>query len=144
MVAVIYIKKKYIYMEQIQYSRIEDLFNLKKKNTDHIDKNDLIKILKSLGFNVSSEIFDDNKNTYNLDELKDFVDKFQTNYYGKEKIENSINFLNPKKDIIKKNELKILLCENGNKFTESEFKKFLIDIPMDVDENIHHHDLIEA
>ncbi|CDO63737.1 conserved Plasmodium protein, unknown function [Plasmodium reichenowi] len=125
-------------------SRIEDLFNLKKKNTDHIDKNDLITILKSLGFNISCQIFDDNKNIYNLDELKDFVDKFQKNYYEKEKIENCLNFLNPKKDIIKKNDLKILLCENGNKFTESEFKKFLIDIPMDVDENICHHDLIEV
>ncbi|KNG74103.1 hypothetical protein PFMG_00299 [Plasmodium falciparum IGH-CR14] len=117
-------------MEQIQNSRIEDLFNLKKKNTDHIDKNDLITILKSLGFNISCQIFDDNKNIYNLDELKDFVDKFQKNYYEKEKIENCLNFLNPKKDIIKKNDLKILLCENGNKFTESEFKKFLIDIPV--------------
>ncbi|KYO00587.1 hypothetical protein PRSY57_0725300, partial [Plasmodium reichenowi] len=125
-------------------SRIEDLFNLKKKNTDHIDKNDLITILKSLGFNISCQIFDDNKNIYNLDELKDFVDKFQKNYYEKEKIENCLKFLNPKKDIIKKNDLKILLCENGNKFTESEFKKFLIDIPMDVDENICHHDLIEV
>ncbi|ETW37345.1 hypothetical protein PFTANZ_01958 [Plasmodium falciparum Tanzania (2000708)] len=116
--------------EHISNSRIEDLFNLKKKNTDHIDKNDLITILKSLGFNISCQIFDDNKNIYNLDELKDFVDKFQKNYYEKEKIENCLNFLNPKKDIIKKNDLKILLCENGNKFTESEFKKFLIDIPV--------------
>ncbi|SOS77837.1 conserved Plasmodium protein, unknown function [Plasmodium sp. gorilla clade G1] len=141
------IRKKFEFnfsSHMVANSRIEDLFNLKKKNTDHIDKNDLITILKSLGFNISCQIFDDNKNIYNLDELKDFVDKFQKNYYEKEKIENCLNFLNPKKDIIKKNDLKILLCENGNKFTESEFKKFLIDIPMDVDENIYHHDLIEV
>ncbi|EUR73553.1 hypothetical protein PFBG_01903 [Plasmodium falciparum 7G8] len=125
------IRKKFEFnFSMVANSRIEDLFNLKKKNTDHIDKNDLITILKSLGFNISCQIFDDNKNIYNLDELKDFVDKFQKNYYEKEKIENCLNFLNPKKDIIKKNDLKILLCENGNKFTESEFKKFLIDIPV--------------
>ncbi|ETW57003.1 hypothetical protein PFUGPA_01022 [Plasmodium falciparum Palo Alto/Uganda] len=96
------IRKKFEFnfsSHMVANSRIEDLFNLKKKNTDHIDKNDLITILKSLGFNISCQIFDDNKNIYNLDELKDFVDKFQKNYYEKEKIENCLNFLNPKRPI---------------------------------------------
>ncbi|SBS81781.1 conserved Plasmodium protein, unknown function, partial [Plasmodium malariae] len=114
-------------------SRIVDLFNLKKKDQDYIDKKDLITILKSLGFKICYEIFQDDKKSYSFDELNDYILKFQSNYYGKKKIENY--------EMINKNALKSLLCENGNKFTENEFKKFLVDV--DIDGNIKHSDLVE-
>ncbi|SBT70301.1 conserved Plasmodium protein, unknown function [Plasmodium malariae] len=124
-------------------SRIVDLFNLKKKDQDYIDKKDLITILKSLGFKICYEIFQDDKKSYSFDELNDYILKFQSNYYGKKKIENCIKFLNPSHEMINKNALKSLLCENGNKFTENEFKKFLVDVPVDMDGNIKHSDLVE-
>ncbi|CRG93258.1 conserved Plasmodium protein, unknown function [Plasmodium gallinaceum] len=128
-------------MDDLQKSRIIDLFNLKKEK-DFIDKKDLIIILKSLGFKIYNEIFED-KNYYNFDELNDYVVKFQSNYYAKKKIEKCINFLNPHNNVIKKSVLKTILCENGNKFSEIEFKQFLIDVPVDKDGNINHSDLVE-
>lgn len=37
-------------MDETQSARIVNLFNLKKKDKDYVDKQDLIVILKSLGY----------------------------------------------------------------------------------------------
>ncbi|EUD65347.1 hypothetical protein C922_04290 [Plasmodium inui San Antonio 1] len=111
-------------------ARIVDLFNLKKKDNDYVDKQDLIVILKSLGFKICYEIFEDSKNCYSFEELSDYVLKFESNYYAKKKVEKCIRFLNPQSETISKSSLKTLLCEHGNKFTENEFKKFLVDLPV--------------
>ncbi|GAW79169.1 conserved Plasmodium protein, unknown function [Plasmodium gonderi] len=130
-------------MDETQNSRIVDLFNLKKRDKDYVDKQDLIVILKSLGFKICYEIFEDNKNCYSFDELKDYVLKFENKHYAKEKVEKCISFLNPHNETINRNLLKTLLCEHGNKFTESEFKKFLVDIPIDTQGNINHFELVQ-
>ncbi|SCA48297.1 conserved Plasmodium protein, unknown function [Plasmodium ovale] len=126
-----------------EQSRVVDLFNLKKRDTGYIDKQDLITILKSLGFKVCYEIFKDNKDCYNFDELNDYVHKFRSNYYAKEKVQNCIHFFNPCGETISTRMLKSLLCEHGNKFSEGEFKKFLADVPVDEEGNIRHSDFIQ-
>ncbi|KJP89251.1 hypothetical protein AK88_01129 [Plasmodium fragile] len=127
----------------VQSARIVDLFNLKKKDKDYVDKQDLIVILKSLGFKICYEIFEDSKNCYSFEELSDYVLKFESNYYAKDKVDTCFRFLNPQSETISKSLLKTLLCEHGNKFTESEFKKFLVDIPVDAQGNISHADLVQ-
>ncbi|VEV54685.1 conserved Plasmodium protein, unknown function [Plasmodium vinckei vinckei] len=130
-------------MDELEKKRIINLFNLKKNDMGYIDKQDLITILKSLGLKICYDIFKDNKNSYNFDELNEYAEKFKTNYYIKQKIENSILFLNPDNITINKNVLKSILCENGNKFTDDEFKKFLINIPVNPEGNINHSDLVD-
>eukprot|EP00366_Plasmodium_knowlesi_P000306 XP_002257803.1 hypothetical protein, conserved in Plasmodium species [Plasmodium knowlesi strain H] len=133
----------YVTHSAVQSARIVDLFNLKKKDKDYVDKQDLIVILKSLGFKICYEIFEDSKNCYSFEELRDYVLKFQGNYYAREKVEKCISFLNPQSETISKSLLRTILCEHGNKFTESEFKKFLVDLPVDAEGNISHSDLVQ-
>lgn len=46
-------------------------------------------------FKICYEIFEDSKNCYSFEELSDYVLKFESNYYAKEKVEKCIRFLNP-------------------------------------------------